>query len=32
MSAPHRTGRHIHQRPVVRPLPRPAELSGVSGW
>ena len=28
-----RTGRHIHMRPVVRPLPRPAAAaSGDFAW
>jgi hypothetical protein len=30
MSAPFRTGRHLQMRPVVRPVPRPAGMSGVS--
>ena len=31
MTAPSRTGRHNHMRPVVRPLPRPAiALSGTT--
>jgi hypothetical protein len=34
MTAPSRTGRHNHMRPVVRPLPRPAAgaLSLVTTW
>jgi hypothetical protein len=29
MTANNRTGRHIHMRPVVRPMPRPS--SAVAG-
>jgi hypothetical protein len=32
MSALNRTGRHIHMRPVVRPLPRPMSMVGVTSW
>jgi hypothetical protein len=33
MTAPSRTGRHSHMRPVVRPLPRPAgALSIATTW
>jgi hypothetical protein len=32
MSAPSRTGRHIHMRPVVRPVPRPVDASSISAW
>ncbi|MEA2246430.1 MAG: hypothetical protein QOH46_959 [Solirubrobacteraceae bacterium] len=31
-AAPSRTGRHIHMRPVVRPVPRPVDMSGASAW
>jgi len=33
MSALSRTGRHVHVRPVVRPLPRPAgAAAGTFTW
>jgi len=33
MTAPSRTGRHNHMRPVVRPLPRPAAaISLATTW
>jgi hypothetical protein len=32
MSALNRTGRHIHMRPVVRPLPRPAGAMSAATW
>jgi hypothetical protein len=33
MSAQNRTGRHIHMRPVVRPLPRPTSVAlGSLAW
>ena len=33
MTAPSRTGRHNHMRPVVRPLPRPGlVLSAATTW
>ena len=28
MTAQHRTGRHSHMRPVVRPMPRPSSAVG----
>jgi hypothetical protein len=28
MTAPNRTGRHSHMRPVVRPTPRPTSAVG----
>jgi hypothetical protein len=27
-----RTGRHMHMRPVVRPLPRPEAMAAVTVW
>jgi hypothetical protein len=33
MSAPNRTGRHMHMRPVVRPMPRPSSaVAGSLTW
>ena len=33
MTANNRTGRHIHMRPVVRPMPRPSSaIAGGFTW
>jgi hypothetical protein len=33
MTTMNRTGRHIHMRPVVRPLPRPSSaIAGSLSW